>query len=217
MRLAVREDDDVAGLHLDLILSFEAAPGGSRKQDVVRNEMLRLGQDPWDELARRSGGHRPRRAGLYMIEVGSVEPHRAQDVGERIHARNRRRQIWTKQVRRTLGQASRTLAQPAKEAGTVGQYFRTLCHSYAPVAPLICHLAQDFPTNGWRLEWAPNLRPSRRRLPATSGLVVRYCDNRSSLPMTSLSARVGSGAPAATIGSPPAFATRAWPSSSDWS
>jgi hypothetical protein len=85
VRIPVRKDDDVTGLHPHLSLVLYATPAASREQDVVGDQVLGVRQHPRHELARGERCDRPRRGRLHQIKVRAVEAHRAQHVGERVH------------------------------------------------------------------------------------------------------------------------------------
>ena len=81
------EDDHVTGSELHLLLADEPGVAAALGEDVVRDEVLRRGQDTGREFARSQGFDAPGLNGLDGVEVGAVEAYDAQQIGERIHSK----------------------------------------------------------------------------------------------------------------------------------
>jgi hypothetical protein len=80
VRVAVGKYDHVARLQEHLLLAAESAPAAPRCQDVIRDQMLGLGQNPGCELRRRSRGCGPGVPGLDRKKVRAAESYGAQHV-----------------------------------------------------------------------------------------------------------------------------------------
>ena len=74
------EHDGVARFHEHLLVAGNAAPAGSRRQDVIGDQMLRTGMDARNELPCLDGEDRTRVRGFYSIEVGAREPNGSQNI-----------------------------------------------------------------------------------------------------------------------------------------
>jgi hypothetical protein len=90
--VAVREDDDVARAESHRLADVaplrvdEPPEARAARHDVVRDQVLRAGHDARHERARVVGLRRPRRRRVEHVEDGAGEPHRLQDVGQRVGA-----------------------------------------------------------------------------------------------------------------------------------
>jgi len=84
VRVAGREDDHVTRLEEDGRLADQASEAAALDDDVVRDQVLDAGQHRRrDHLAGRRLLH-PRRRRLDVEEDGARQPHRAQNLGERV-------------------------------------------------------------------------------------------------------------------------------------
>ncbi len=87
VRIAMGEDDHVAGGKLHLFLADEPGVAAALDEDVVGDKVLCRWKDAGRELARRQGLDAPWINGLDGVEVGPVEAYDAQQVGERVHSK----------------------------------------------------------------------------------------------------------------------------------
>ncbi len=83
------EDDDVAGLDRHGVEPGHAGEPASLDHDIVRNDMARRRQDDAGEGLRAGYVDAPRVGGVDQEEQRPLQPHRPQDVRERVAIRNR--------------------------------------------------------------------------------------------------------------------------------
>jgi hypothetical protein len=106
MRVALRKDDDVAGFEPHRSAIEQPAPAGPSADDVIFDQVMRIGHHVGDVvLAARCFGN-PRIADIEIEEDRSRQPDRAKHLGERIGAH-----IVSAPRFRTSGQVARTVEQ----------------------------------------------------------------------------------------------------------
>jgi hypothetical protein len=86
VRIAVREDDDVARLHSEWGVTFHSDPALTLDQHVEQRHALGTQPQKARELLRRRGFNRPRRGKPGSEKDGARQANYPQDIGKDIHA-----------------------------------------------------------------------------------------------------------------------------------
>ena len=105
VRIALREEDDVALFQANGRLAHDRAPAGALHDRVKLDHVLRARHDGRDDLARVRGLRHPGRDALDVVEDGPPEAHGTEQIGEGVSAH---RPPWTfGKVPRTRGNVRR--------------------------------------------------------------------------------------------------------------
>ena len=86
MRLALGEENDIAGFERDGLPAGDRGKTSARRHDMIGNQMIGARQDFWqDQLPpRRRNG--PRLPGRDLEEYRACQPHRLQQIGQWIRS-----------------------------------------------------------------------------------------------------------------------------------